>query len=285
MKSYATFNQLIDDGYLGAGAVLTSYQNTLQRLLESASEEIDHTTFRHFDTYEGTLYFDGAGVTLTPFEDILSISSIYLDLDGSGNYATLLDPDTYLTYPLQDNQYPKLQLKFTTSGVGYWASGIKAGVKITGVFGHGDGYSATPYHASGAVVAAGNLAKTATTHTLASGTGTLLSVGNTIRIGAAGVDGEQLYITNISNDTLTFTRAVNGTSAYAHTAADVIYIYDYPRPVTEATLLLATGWWKQRENPATYMSGDQITGQYSISRDMEKIITKRLDHHIKRMII
>jgi hypothetical protein len=283
-KSYATFNQLTDAGYLGAGATLTSYQTTLQRMLENASEQMDHFCYRHFDTWEGIMYFDGTGNLFAPNEDILSISEIALDMDGSQDWATTLDSDEYFMYPLSGaNSYPKLYLKMShLSSVGAFASGIKSGIKITGVFGHGDGYSATPYHDSGAVVNTGGITNSATTHALASGKGALFSAGNTIRI-----DNEQFYITNVSTDTLTFQtpRGRNGTTAAAHLAAATIYIYDYPGPVTEATLLLATGWWKQRENPATYMSGDQMTGTYTITRDMEKIIVKRLDHHIKRKLV
>jgi hypothetical protein len=280
-KSYGTFAQLTDTGYLGAGAELLTYQTTLQRMLESASEEVDHTCFRTFQPWEGIRYYDGAGVTFIPNDDILSISAFALDMDGSQAWATSLDTDEYFMYPL--SEFPKLYIKMShLSSVGFFASGIRSGIKVTGVYGHGDGYSATPYHDSQAVVGAGNITAAATSHALATGSGALFSAGNTIRIGT-----EQLYITSVVTDTLYFQlpRGRNGTTAAAHTAADKIYIYDYPGPVTEATLLLATGWWKQRENPATYMSGDQITGTYTVTKDMEKIITRRLDHHIKRKLV
>ena len=46
--------------------------------------------------------------------------------------------------------YPKNMLKTTIrSSVGFFASGIRAGIKITGIFGYGNGLSATPYYDCG----------------------------------------------------------------------------------------------------------------------------------------
>ncbi len=282
MKAYASFGQLTEAGYLGSGTIILSYQTTLLRMLESASEEIDHFCHRHFDCWEGTQYFDGAGWVFIPNEDILSISEIALDISGSGTYGTVLSPTTdYLMYPISGPQsYPKNMLKMRmSSGIGYFASGIRAGVKITGVFGHGDGNSATPYHVTAIT---GSVTTTNGTTLTLSAEGTI-QAGHTIRVGT-----EQMYVTAVSSNdskTATVTRGVNGTTATIHTPAAASSIYDYPGPVVEATLLLATGWWKQRENPATYMSGDSISGTYTITKDMESIIVHRLSHLIKRKLI
>jgi hypothetical protein len=273
---YASYQQLIDPGYLGTGIDILKYNTTLTRMLENASEEIDHTCFRSFQPYEGTYYFDGSGRTLIPSDDILSISNFYLDMDGSGNYATTLTSTNYLMYPLND--YPKIYLKMNlSSGQGGFAPGIPAGVKIVGVFGHGDGNSATPYTA------------TSITGTVATTTGTSLSLsaegviqeGNTLR-----VDNEQMYVTDISTNgtkTATVVRGANGTAAAAH-AASVVSVYQYPGSITEATLILATAWWKQRENPAQFMAGDNTTGTYSITKSIEGIITNKIDHHIRKKL-
>ncbi len=273
--SYATLQQLADPGYLGQGIIDQKYDTTLLRMLENASEDIDHTCFRHFYCYEGTYYFDGAGLTLLQSEDILSITSIYLDLDGSQNWSTELSSDYYFLYPL--TEYPKTYLKMTMNSPYSFAPGIRSGVKITGVFGHGDGESATPYTDSGIT---GTVATTTGTTLTLSAEGTI-EAGHTIRC-----ESEQMYVSAVSSNndkTATVIRGCNGTTASIH-SGKALYIYQYPGPIVESTLILATAWWKQRENPATFMAGDSVTGQYMISKDISGLIAKRLDHHIRRKL-
>lgn len=276
-RAYATLQQLADPGYLGPDIITQHYDTTLLRMLENASEEIDHMCFRHFYCYEGTYYFDGSGAVLIPKDDVLSISSIYLDMDGSQNYSSSLSATDYYSYPV--NQYPKTYFKMTySSGYGGFAPGIKQGVKMTGVFGHGDGESATPYYDSGIT---GTVATTNGTSLTLSAEGTI-QAGHTIRC-----ESEQMYVSAVSSNgskTATVERQVNGTTAATHTTK-ALYIYRYPGPITEAVLLFATAWWKQRENPTTFMAGDSVTGQYTISKDIDRIIEGRIDHHIKRYII
>jgi len=279
MKSYATLTQLKDKGYLDLESN-TDYDTTLLRMLESASEDIDHMCYRHFDCIEGTIYCDGSGRTLIPAEDILSITSMKLDMDGSRQWATDCPTTDYFLYPINGNSlYPKTYLRMAlNSTCGTFAPGILSGVKITGVFGHGDGNSATPYKDSGISITVATT--TGTTLTL-SAEGTL-QPGHTIR-----VESEQIYIQAVSSNgtkTATVDRAVNGTTGAVHSTAKA-YIYQYPGPITESVLLLATNWWKQRENPTVFRSGNSITGEYEITTDIEKIMTKRLNHHIKRKLL
>ena len=276
-KCYATLNQLKDPGYLNIPN--TDYDATLLRILESVSEDIDHLCYRHFDCFEGTQYFDGSGRTLIPNDDILSISSLTLDMDGDGTYETTVSSTDYAMYPLNGYSiWPKLYLKLNyRSTCGGFASGIPAGVKITGVFGHGDGNSATPYVTTGITGTVGTTSGT----TLTISSEGVLQVGQTIRI-----DSEQLYVKSLTTDgskTATVDRAVNGTNASNHSAA-TIYVYKYPGPVVESCLLWATNVWKQRENPTIFKSGNSVTGEYQLSGDIEQIMAKRLNHHIRRKL-
>ncbi len=272
--SYATLQQWKDTGYYNQASSTTTYDTTIMRMLENASEEIDHITRRHFHCLEGIYYFDGSGRTLIPSDDILSVTTIVLDLDGDATYETTLDSDEYFKYPL--NEFPKIYLKLNyTAGVGGFASGIVGGVKITGVFGHGDGISATPYNATAIT---GTVASTDGTSLTLSADGTI-QTGNTIR-----VESEQMYVTALGTLSATVVRGVNGTTAASH-STKAISVYAFPGPVVESTLILATAWWKQRENPAQFMAGDTITGTYTITQDIEKIIKSRLDHHIRRKLV
>ena len=276
-KCYATWQQLSDPGYLGEGIANIGYQTTLQRMLENASVEIDHICRRHFDCWEGTYYFAGSGIWFLPDEDILSISELKLDTDGDGTYETTLSPSDYIMYPLSGPQpYPKLYLRSSlTSGYGTFASGIPSGVKITGIFGYGDGLSATPYYDSGITITVADASSTSVTMS----TPNVLQEGHTIRVGS-----EQMYVKSLLGTSATVDRAVNGTTGAAHSAVGA-YIYKYPGPVTESTLILATGWWKQRESPATFMAGSDIMGTYTITKAIEQIVERKLDHLIKRKLL
>ena len=276
-KSYGNWSQLTDPGYLGT---MTTYSATLLRMLEAASDMIDRITHRHFNTWEGIQYFDGVARVLVPDEDILSISELALDQNGSQLYATTITTSDYLLYPISGPQlYPKSIIKLTTgSSVGSLGSAILAGIRITGVFGYGNGLSATPYYDSGDTLQS-VMSASQPTMTVTNVGGNTFSPGMTLRI-----DSEQVYVTAVLGTTLNIVRGVNGTTALVHLDGIPIYIYTYPSTVVEETLLLATGWWKQRENPASYMSGNTATGTYTITKDMEEIIASRLNSYIKRKL-
>jgi hypothetical protein len=74
--------------------------------------------------------------------------------------------------------------------------------------------------------------------------GSLFAIGNIILI-----DSEQMKITGISTDTLTVTRAYNGTTAAAHTSGAVIYLYAPATNVPTATRQMAG--WVQRQDKST----------------------------------
>ena len=277
LKSYATLTQLKS---MLSNTVTTNDTDLLEKL-EAASLQIDDTCHRYFNTFEGTQYFDGAARVLNMDIDILSVSSILLDQDGSQTYSTTLATSDYILYPINGQQlYPKYLIKLTiNASVGSFASGILAGVSITGIFGYGTGLNATPYADSGAVVAAGNLSAAALTHTLAAGKGALFAAGMTLRI-----DTEQLYVTGVSTDTLTFVRGVNGTTAAAHTAGAVLNTYSYPGPIVEATLLQAARDFKRRESPVQATAGSAETGMVPVYKGTDPDVTDKLKRYIKKKI-
>lgn len=277
-KSYATWAMLSDPGYIGT---VSTNQSALLRMLETASETIDRICHRHFNTWEGIQYFDGVARVLVPDEDILSITEIDLDQDGSQTYSKTLATSDYLVYPLSGPQlFPKYMIKLPiNTSVGSLASSIPAGIKITGVFGYGNGLSATPYSDSGDSVQDNPMTISQSTLTVTNPGGNTFSPGQTLRIGS-----EQMYVTAVLGTTVNVVRGVNGTTATSHIKTTEIYIYQYPSPVVDETLLLATAIWKQRENPAAYMSGSTATGTYTITKDAEKLTADRLWSYIKRKL-
>lgn len=270
---YATLNNIKSAGWLNIS--LTTYDADLRRILENASIQIDDLCHRSFQPIEGIQYSDGQGSTLMfKYFDILSLSAFKLDQDGSGNYATTITTDDYVMYPL--NHPAKTHCKISNrSSIGGFASNIKAGVKLTGVFGYGDGKSATPYYLSGDSLAAAITTTTATTLTVS--TGTLFSAGNAIR-----VDSEQMYVKSVSSNTLTIDRGCNGTTAATHLISTTIYIYSYPGPIVEATLLLASRDWKRRESPTMATVGNYELGLIPVWKGLDPDMVKKIDRYIKR---
>lgn len=256
-NAYADLTTLKSASYLNIPSLDTGHDTYLRILLESASREIDNFCHRFFYVLSATRYFDGKGESIL-LDDILSATTLKTDEDGDGTYEeSWTVNEDYELYPL--NGYPKTWAEISSRASREYASfnkGVKKGVQIAGSFGYGDGESATPYLASGAVVNTGGITNSATTHALATGKGASFGVYQTILIGT-----EQLYITSVWTDTLTFERAKNGTAAAAHTAADVIYIYQYPLPIKQACLIQAMRWWKRKDSAFQNVVGIAETGE------------------------
>ena len=265
MKSYISLSQF--KARLSP-LTATTYDADILGLLQHTSDQLDHECHRFFECQEGVRYAEGSGTTLLFNDDVLSLSAVALDMDGDGTYETPMAATDYILYPL--NEYPKMYMK-TRSSTGLSFPSIRAGIKLTGVFGYGDGYTATPYDASGAVLATGGISAIATTHTLAQGYGMLFSPGQTLRI-----DSEQMFISNASGDILTLERAQNGTTAAIHLAAAVIYHYHYHGPIVEATMIQAIRWWKRRESAYQTQSGSAEMGTL--------VVYKGLDDDVKRIV-
>ena len=61
------------------------------------------------------------------------------------------------------------------------------------------------------------------------------------------IDSEQLYITAISDNTLTVQRGVNGTTAATHSGGAAATRYDYPELVVQACLDIAKLTFRNRD--------------------------------------
>ena len=148
MNSYGDLTTLKNEAYLNITTTDATRDTRLLRQLEAASRMIDKYTRRFFYTYEDTWYYDGWGNTAW-FDDILSITTLKTDEDGDTTFENTLTEDTdFYLYPVQG--FPKTHTKIAPNGsYGSFANGMKKGVELDGVFGYGDGYSATPYIDSG----------------------------------------------------------------------------------------------------------------------------------------
>jgi len=255
---------------------VSSYDTMLLALLNAASRFVDKLTGRFFYVDEATRYFDGAGSVLF-FDDVLSITALKLDEDGDATYEATMDATDYILYPL--NSYPKSYTKVSNNGnYGGFASGVKKGVEITGVFGYGNGLSATPYSDSGITVVADDATETEL-DVSAEGT---IAAGHTIR-----VESEQMYVSAATSDDtkkITVVRAVNGTTGAAH-ATKAAYIYEYPDLVVEATLIQAMRWFKRKDSAFSTVVGSPDLGQMEIYKGLDADVKMMLAPLTRKRVI
>lgn len=238
MNLYATLTDIKAAHALNITGTTNDAQ--LVTLLDAASRAIDNYTHRTYYAEIQTWEFDGQA---SPFflPDTLSITTLKTDEDGDGTYENSYTEGTdYYLYPL--NHWPKTYAVIAPNGsYGGFASGMRRAVEIDGLFGYGDGESSSPYLTSGDAVADDPLSSSATSITVADAGN--FAVGQTI-----GMQDEQCYISAASGTTLTVARAQNGTDGASHIATTVIYIYQYPAPIVQATLIQAMRWYKRGES-------------------------------------
>jgi hypothetical protein len=116
------------------GITTIDQDDVISAMIDECKVIIDTYCGRHFDQVTETRYFDGAGAALW-IDDITTITSISLDEDGDGTYESLLVTSDYIAYPFNKGQYYRLEIS-NNSNYGGFASGVKKGVKIVGVWGY-----------------------------------------------------------------------------------------------------------------------------------------------------
>jgi len=244
------------------GITSTTDDTVIRKIVEAASRLIDNYCSgqgqRYFYVESATKYFDGT-VPLR-IDDLLTITTIKTDEDGDGTFENTLTVTTdYLLYPL--NKYPKTKIELSI-GSNYGSFGAsKKGCEIEGLWGYGDGISATPY-----------ILDTTITSDLTAGTSTIpvtavtnLSAGNTILIGS-----EQYYIYSISTLTLTVEAGVNGTTEATHSSGATIYIYQYPSDIRQACIDLSSAIYQNRNKRGIQ---SERLGDYSYTLSKEYVNT------------
>jgi len=189
MNSYANLGTLKSSGTLGITG--TDHDTQLLRIAEESSRMIDKYCDRFFYIYEGTWYEDGAANRLVLNADVQSITTLKSDPDGDGTYDTTYDlttapVDAYL-YP--QNITPKTRLEINPyGGIGHFASGVRNGIQIVGLFGYGADWPSSYTHAA-TVTVGGALASTDASVNLSGNSTGEITGGMTLRIST-----EQLYV-------------------------------------------------------------------------------------------
>uniref|UniRef100_A0A6M3IVX2 Putative head-tail connector n=2 Tax=viral metagenome TaxID=1070528 RepID=A0A6M3IVX2_9ZZZZ len=222
------------------GITSTTDDVMLRKICESASKSIDQYTNRTFVAYTGTKVFNGSRELWIP--DLLSITTLKTDDNDDATYENTWATTDYIEYGvgIEDtlNTYPRIRLETHPNGdYNSFASGVKKGVQIIGLWGYGDGISATPYIADTTIAEDLTAGESAIDVTAV----TNLSAGQVILIGS-----EQYYIYSIATLTLTVEPGVNGTTQATHSSGATIYIYQYPSDIRQACIDLSVATYQNR---------------------------------------
>lgn len=266
--SYGAYCTIADlKGILGITS--TTDDTLMRKIVEASSRTIEKYCNRTFVVTSATKYFDGANKLWIP--DLLSITTLKTDEDGDGTYENTYqvatEPIDYYLYGVGSedtlNTFPKIRIETSSNGdYSGFATGCKKGVEIAGLWGYGDGISATPYIADTTIsedLTAGEAAVdvTATTN---------LSAGQVILINS-----EQMYIYSISSSTLTVECGVNGTTEATHTSGATVYIYQYPADIRQCCIDLSVAAYENRAKRGIQSEriGDYA---YTLTREMANSI-------------
>lgn len=215
----------------------------LRQALEAAARQIDGYCGRAFHCETAVRYFDGDGSPVLDVDDLLSVTSIAVDDDADHTWGATLATTDYVLWPY--NRYPKMQIHVNRLCGDYsvW-SRQQQYVKITALWGYGDGDRATPYTAAGSTVTVATTSGTSGTASV----GSVFAAGQTLLAGT-----EQMYVLSVSGNTLTVIRGVNGTTAAVQSAATA-YLYDYPADVIQACYRRASQLYAAQA--ASYQGGE-----------------------------
>ena len=250
------------------GITGTTDDTSLLQSLEMASRSIDTFCKRRFFVTSETKQFRGSGNRLLLDSDLISITTLTTLKDDRTTDKTWASTD-YELFPLGDTVYPKewIELADNTSA-GSFASGIKRGVQIVGLFGYGNGSSSSPYM-SATTTNDGSFSSSDTTFTATAGAN--LNIGETILI-----DSEQMYVTGISSNTVTVQRAMNGTTGASHSTGATVYVYQYPQEVVNACYLQAGRISKRWQTAYASSLGAPEMSPFDVSSNLDGDVQRLL---------
>lgn len=264
VNSYATLTELKNV----LGVTSTTDDTVMRKILEAATRAIESYLQRRLYVTSETKYFDGAQSLWLP--DLLSVTSVKIDEDQDQVYEkTLTVTGTLSDIVLRPlNEFPKNRIDSSVVATVTLAPGVANGVEITGVWGYGDGISATPYvttPVTGSVTSTNGL-------TLVVSADGVIEPGHTILC-----DSEQMYVTATATLAATVERGVNKSTPATHSTSTALSYYNYPRDIHQACIDLAVAMYQNRTKKGLQSERLGDYG-YTMSREMVNSI---LDDSIK----
>ena len=218
----------------------SSEDERLLAMAEGVSRLVDRYCNRHFYAMRATLRFDGNGAERLLLPDLVRVydGGVRTDDGRDGTFGTTWDASDYVLLPRNadpdgggatSRPYTSIEVS-RRGGRQAWPAG-RGAVQIAGEWGWSR-WSRREGETAGAVPDA-----EAREVRVSGGSGA--SAGHTLLI-----DEEQLYVREVRGGALVVDRGVNGTEASAHEAGAAVYVFEYPGPVVEATLLQSIRLWR-----------------------------------------
>lgn len=213
----------------------SSNDAAMMRMAPRASRIVDEHCHRHFYSLKAqTLLYpertrpehiDQSRLWLP--QDIVSITTLKVDQDCDGVFEITLAAGTDYFDPYNHQQHEPIQcLQLNTRGqLSAWPTDVRR-IQLIGARGWSD-----------ETVAAGTLGAAIADTT---GTGITLTAGHDVsRLDTIYIDDEAFDVVDLTTNTATVERAVNGTTAATHLINAPITRRRYPRPVELATAMQA----------------------------------------------
>ena len=245
--------------------------SVIMEQLKAATKDIEEYCHRRFYSWLATMYYDGKAYILPDIDDLLSVTSFHLDM-GDGTFPITLittEPPDYFLYPLADSYFPKRMVRANPFGryTGF-SGGIRRSVKITGLWGYGTGYTATPWSPCGVTATVG-----------ATGAAVTVSADGIIKPGhTIYVDSEFMFVQSVATGSITVVRGVNGSTAAAHSGA-AVSICEYPGDIQQTCYKLAARYLAQI-GKIGFISERISDYSYQMKHDNTDILTE-LDPYIR----
>lgn len=233
---YGDLTKLKDDSLLKDPAAGSGDDTEMFQLLLAMSDWVDRWCNRHFYPRTQTLEFDGDGSARLLVPDLIVVTTLKEDTTEDKTFATAwVANDYWLTpYNAEPTEHwgqPYTQVRVRAKGTQDVFTKGEQTFQIAGRWGYREFKEDSGTDLNDA-------AMTTTKTTVAVLDGTQFAIGQTIMLGA-----EQMLITNISANSLTVTRALNGTTAVAHVNAADVYILRWPAAIERAALVQTARIW------------------------------------------
>ena len=275
MNSYVTVDLLKSSSVLNVTG--TGDDTRLRLLAESQSRLIDKLTNRHFYALTATRTFDVADTAEVLLPDLAAITSLKTDDNIDRTFETTWATTDYRLRPsnadpasrFNGNSRPYTSAIVDSNGTRSFTVGDET-VQIVGEWGWW-------LHKVTATETADAIASTTAT-TFSVSARTDIEAGHTIL-----VDSEQMYVQSYSGNTLTISRANNGTSASTHSSGAAISIFEYPDPVREAVIIQASRLWKRKDSSYANALGLE-GGLMEIFRGIDQDVKQALNPYRKLAI-
>jgi len=213
----------------------TAQDEMLMEILDEASRAAEAACSRVFYAVEGVREYRVESASYLRIDDMLRVDGIEVreGADDSDEWTEVVEGDDFRIE--NANKVPKVAL---TAINGFRFPIGERRLRLSGLFGYGDGMRAVPRSALAATVTVDDAS-----NTISGVPSNILQAGMTIR-----VDSEDMFVASVRLNEADVIRGVNGTTPAAHSNAQVS-LWQYPAVLRSAVLLHAGTLWGLRASP------------------------------------